>query len=113
MMLYDLKKFSIYIKNETHAVIAGVYGFILQKHNTLRLEYFWVEKNHRNRGMGTLLIQKLEEYALNNNCKCIQLSTMEFQGTNFYKKMGYRLIGTIPKWFCDRDELFFIKELPG
>lgn len=109
---YELKKFAIYVKNETHDVIAGLYGFILQKHNAMRIEYFWVQKNHRNHGLGTRIIQQLEEYALNNHCKCIQLCTMEFQGAYFYKKMGYRLIGRIPKWFCDRDELFFIKELP-
>ncbi|MDI1352495.1 MAG: GNAT family N-acetyltransferase [bacterium] len=109
---YELKKFAIYIKNETYDVIAGLYGFILQKHHCMRIEYFWVQKNHRNNGLGTRLIQQLEQYAHNNKCKCIQLSTMEFQGAYFYQKMGYRLIARVPKWFCDRDEFFFSKELP-
>jgi hypothetical protein len=36
---------------------------------------------------------------------------MEFQAPSFYKKMGYEQIGTIPQWFCDRDEIFFVKDL--
>ncbi len=35
---------------------------------------------------------------------------MEFQGPSFYEKMGYENIGVIPKWFCDKDEIFFVKK---
>jgi len=108
---YELKRFAMTIKNEAHDLIAGVYGFVLEKHNTLRIEYLWVDEHHRHRGLGSKLIQEVEKYAQTNHCKRIQLSTMAFQGTDFYIKMGYRLIGKIPKWFCDWDELFFVKEL--
>jgi GNAT superfamily N-acetyltransferase len=106
---YELQKVAIYINNSVSEVIAGVYGFIMQKHKTMRLELVWVHEDYRNCGIGTKLFKKIEEYALSKKCEFIQVSTMEFQGNGFYQKMGYCLIATVPKWFCDRDELFFIK----
>lgn len=108
---YELQRVAFYTKNAMSEVIGGVCGFIIQEYKTLRLEFVWVKEENRYYGIGTCLFKRLEEYALSKNCNIIQVSTMEFQGTVFYQKMGYELIATIPKWFCDRDELFIIKKL--
>lgn len=109
---YKLKPFSIYMKDDLSEIIAGISGFVLSKHSVIRLEYVWVREDFRNKGVGTKLFQRLDGYAAMNQCKRIQVSTMEFQGPSFYEKMGYKRIGTIPKWFCDRDEIFYMKEVP-
>ena len=75
----------------------------------MRLEFVWVKENLRNQGLGTQLFKCIDEYAKINKCKYIQASTMDFQGPSFYEKMGYKSVGTIPKWFCGRDEIFFLK----
>ena len=108
---YELKRFAAYIKNQTSDVIAGVYGFTIEKHRSLRLEFVWVREDYRGIGLGTQLFSYIDEYAISKKCCFIQVSTFEFQGKGFYKKMGYQEIGTIPKWFCGKDEIFFLKEL--
>jgi len=92
-------------------MIAAVYGFILEKYSTLRIEFFWVKEESRGCGLGKELLTQLSEYAISHHCKKIQVSTMEFQGPTFYEKMGFERIGLIPKWFCDKDEIFLQKKL--
>jgi len=77
----------------------------------MRLEFVWVHENARNKGIGTQLLKYIDEYAISKGCEAVQVSTMEFQGKEFYGKMGYKQIGLIPKWFCDKDEIFFLKKL--
>ncbi len=108
---YELKKFAMYINNDLSELIAGVYGFVLEKYSTMRIEFFWVKEEFRRKGFGRQLQTQLEEYAASHKCTQIQVSTMEFQGPSFYKKMGYESIGIIPKWFCDKDEIFFVKKI--
>ncbi|AIK96635.1 GNAT family N-acetyltransferase [Candidatus Odyssella acanthamoebae] len=108
---YELKRFAVYIKNQTSEVIAGIYGFTIAKHKTLRLEFVWVHEDYRGLGLGAQLLSYIDKYAVSKGCCFIQVSTFEFQGKGFYKKMGYQEIGTIPKWFCDKDEIFFLKKL--
>lgn len=109
--VYELKRFAVYIKNQTSDVIAGIYGFTIEKHKTLRLEFVWVREDYRGIGLGTQLFNYIDKYAISKGCCFIQVSTFEFQGKEFYKKIGYQEIGSIPKWFCGKDEIFFLKKL--
>lgn len=108
---YHRQPFSIRKNNRDNALIAGVHGFIIKEHQTMRLEFVWVSEVHRKQGLGTALFHALEEFALQKSCKCIQASTMAFQSPGFYQKMGYQQVGCAPDWFCGQDELFFVKKL--
>lgn len=110
---YERKNFAIYTNDQNAKTIAAIYGFIIEKPDikTMRIEFFWVDKVHRRLGIGTKFMQYLEELAVTKNCQSIQVTTLEFQAADFYKKMGYIQIGLIPKWFCDNDEIFFSKNL--
>jgi GNAT superfamily N-acetyltransferase len=108
---YELKKFAIYIHNDCLETIAGIYGFVLEQYQTIRLEFVWVKQEYRRQGIGKKLFEHIEQYALSKCCHSIQVSTMDFQAPSFYKKMGYECIGRIPKWFGNHDEIFFLKNL--
>lgn len=108
---YDRKNFAFYIKNTAGEVVAGVYGFVITQHKTMRLEFIWVQENNRGQGFGTQLLQAVDRDAMTQGCHTIQVSTMDFQGVMFYEKMGYQQVGVIPQWFCDKDEVFLVKNL--
>jgi GNAT superfamily N-acetyltransferase len=108
---YELNHFAITIRNELEEVIAGVQGFIVAKHRAMRLELVWVKEEYRKKGLGAKLFKAVDNYACAKDCKYIQVSTMDFQGQGFYEKVGYKCIGRIPKWFCDRDEIYLLREL--
>lgn len=108
---YQRKNFAIYIVDQKQAMIAGLYGFFIMPHKAMRVEFSWVNEEHRGQGLGTRLFQYLEKYAHSKQCKTIQVSTGKWQGKEFYEKLGYKVIGVIPQWFCNQDEIFFSKEL--
>lgn len=108
---YTLSPFSLSFETDNHTVIAGVSGFFIQKHQLLRIEFFWVDENHRQQGLGRALMSSLESFALESNCPTLQVSTMAFQGVGFYEKMGFQRIGIIPQWFCGVDEYYYLKQL--
>jgi ribosomal protein S18 acetylase RimI-like enzyme len=105
---YNLQRFALYITDQKGAIISGLYGFILAKHYAVRIEFIWTKAELRNQHLASTLIHKLEEYA---KCHFIQASTMSFQAVGFYEKLGFQHIGTIPKWFCGHDELFYLKKI--
>ncbi len=108
---YDLTPFALYFEDNVQKIIAGVSGFFVKKHHALRIEYFWVDENHRQQGLGRALMNALETFTLENACSTIQVSTMAFQGVEFYEKMGFQRLGTIPEWFCGVDEHYYLKKL--
>lgn len=107
---YDLKRFAFY-KESDGQIIAALSGFFIPQHRTMRIEYVWVCEIFRYQGIGTALFKRLEDFAIEKECYCIQLSTMDFQGHSFYQKLGYEVVGTLSKWFCNCDEIFFSKKL--
>ncbi|PPE03410.1 divalent cation tolerance protein CutA [Holospora curviuscula] len=108
---YERKNFAAYIPDHNCALIAGISGFIIIPHQTMRLELVWVDEAHRKKGLGSKLFEYIEQYAIAKHCKEIQVSTGKWQGQAFYEKMGYEIVGIIPKWFCDQDEIFLVKRL--
>lgn len=53
-------------------------------------------KDYYNKGIGTQLFNKLDNWAINNNIKRLELSVMTHntRAINLYKKMGFKVEGT-------------------
>jgi ribosomal protein S18 acetylase RimI-like enzyme len=50
-----------------------------------------IMKEHRCKGIGTKLLEKLENYYKKKNIETISLFTFQFQSPEFYKKCGYEI----------------------
>ena len=94
---YEFKPFTIHITNDSEDIIGGLTGDIFDKICLFQL--LWVHENERQKGLGTELFKKLEEFARNNGCEIIQLKTAEFQAKQFYEKMGFTVVATLPNSF--------------
>ena len=70
-------------------LIAGTYW------NWLYIELFWVDARERSRGLGTQLLAKAEEMAVQRGCKKAHLETHDFQNLAFYQKRGYVIFGSL------------------
>lgn len=108
---YESTRYAFYIENEQGMLIAGVTGFAIPKHHALRIEFLYVEESHRLSGLGSLLLKTVEDHAKSMQCNRVQVSTMAFQGVEFYQKRGFQQVGIIPEWFCGTDEYFYVKHL--
>lgn len=71
--------------------------------NVLYIDILWVDKNYRNQGLGSKLLEYVEDAAKKKGCYLIHLDTFDFQSKDFYFKHGYEVFGTLkdcPKGHC-------------
>jgi GNAT superfamily N-acetyltransferase len=98
------------LKDENDKILGGIVG---QKYywNTAYIDVLWVDAAVRGKGIGTQLINKFEETALELNCLMIHLDTFDFQAPAFYKKLGYTLYGTLNDNPAGHKRFYFSKLL--
>lgn len=94
---YEAKPFIIYVSNNASVVIGGLRGDIFGK--LCRVFTVWIDEKYRHKGLGRSLFKKLDNFAIENECKIIQLDTAEFQAKDFYEKLGYTVVATLPENF--------------
>ena len=52
-----------------------------------------LNEKYRKKGLGSQIIQKIEEFALSNHAIGVRLSSWDFQAPKFYQKLGYTIWG--------------------
>jgi len=75
------------------SVIGGLVGGTYW--NWLYVELFWVDENERHAGLGTRILARAEEIAIQRGCQNAHLETHDFQNLGFYKKRGYQVFGEL------------------
>jgi GNAT superfamily N-acetyltransferase len=83
-----------YIVKDANKIIAGIKSFTYNW-SILYIELLFVDENYRSRGLGSLLLEKVESVAKENGAKLCHLDTFEFQAKDFYLKYGYEIFGVL------------------
>ena len=94
-------------RDASGAVIAGLLGNT--KWGWLFVEKLWVSDAARGRGLGSRLLARAEEIALERECVGAYLTTFEHQARPFYERRGYRLFGTLEGYPAGTREYFVSK----
>jgi GNAT superfamily N-acetyltransferase len=81
------------IERSGDKVIGGLLGGTYW--DWLYVKYLWVDENERHRGLGTGLLGKAEEIALDRGCRNAHLETHDFQDLEFYEGHGYLVFGVL------------------
>lgn len=71
--------------------------------NVLYIDILWVDENYRHQGLGSKLLEYVENTAKEKGCYLIHLDTFDFQAKDFYLKHGYEIFGILtdcPKGHC-------------
>lgn len=78
---------------ENQESVVGLIGVQLQANNRADLFQLRVRKSHRRRGIATLLVKKVEEFALSHGKEIMYLHTAErlVNARKLYEKVGYIL----------------------
>ena len=66
--------------------------------NTLHIELLWISKEARGKGIGRLLVEEAERYAIEHGFELALLESTTWQAKPFYEKLGYELMATIPDY---------------
>lgn len=100
--------FSFHIE-ENDTIVAGIVAESVG--DTVEVAYLFVEQVHRGRGLGKLLLERVEAAAREAGMQRVLLNTYSFQAPGFYERMGYREVLKLDPAFDRFSQHYFIKEL--
>lgn len=75
------------------------------------LSTVYVDADYRGKGIGKKLLAAIEEEARALGANMIRLDTFDWQGADFYKKLGYEQVGMYESEIDGFSEFFFLKRL--
>ncbi|MBR2787377.1 MAG: GNAT family N-acetyltransferase [Clostridia bacterium] len=84
----DYKSFS-FVARENDKIVGILTGY--SYYGEMHIDNVFILDNYRNKGIGSKLIQKVEERSRNEHLQNINLCTYEFQAPEFYKKCGFKI----------------------
>ncbi|MGD8753660.1 MAG: GNAT family N-acetyltransferase, partial [Anaerolineales bacterium] len=61
----------------------------------MHVKLLWVNPSRRGQGLGSRIMQQIEQEAARRNCIGVHVDTYSFQALDFYLKLGYQVFGVI------------------
>ncbi len=92
----------VYAALDGEELIGGVYGHTSKGY--LYVSILWVDETFRNQDVGSALMDRIEEDAIEQGIKNFWLGTSSFQAKGFYEKRGYESVihfSNCPKGFSN------------
>ena len=82
--------------------VGGIYGKLHNNRSWAEIEFLAVNDSYRKSGVGSNLIKEFEKECMTHNVGTIKVETHDFQAEGFYRKQGFKVVGTYsgcPKGF--------------
>ncbi len=95
---------------ESDAIVGGLWGE--SDYDWLYITMLVVPDKFRKRGIGSALMKKAEELAVNRGCVGIRVDTFSFQAPGFYEKLGYQRFGKLANHPKGYERIYYFKALP-
>lgn len=82
------KSFAFFIRGGEGKILAGCNGFLF--FGNIYTDQLWVDPDHRCKGWGRALMEKVFSHGRAHQCTMATVNTMSFQNArHFYEKLGY------------------------
>ena len=108
----DLEVSKNYIVKDSGTIVAGIRScFYLEK--CVVITVLFVEEQHRHKGLGSLLLNKIETEAKAAGVSLIHLDTFDFQAKDFYLKNGYEIFAVLDNCPPGHKRYYMKKTLGG
>jgi len=91
--VYDYDEVVVLGRAAGDQVVGGVYGEL--GWDWLYVKTMWVAQEHRDKGIGTRLLEQIEKAALSEGFEHAHLETTDFQALEFYLENGYEIFGQL------------------
>ncbi|SHO55004.1 GNAT family N-acetyltransferase [Vibrio quintilis] len=106
------QSFGLFVKDESGKVIGGLTGFIYI--TSIQIRFLWLSDALRNQGIGSQLIQRVENEARQRGIPNIAVDTYTFQAPGFYELCGFHEIGRYKDYLVKGvDKIFYHKCVSG
>ena len=108
----SLGTYSHYVIYEISNIIVGFISYDLI-YDRLEIEYIYVNKEYRNKGIASKLMDYLVDIGNKNNCINISLEVRETNliAKNFYKKHKFEEVARREKYYKNEDGILMVREL--
>lgn len=86
-------RFGIYIADQRHvgpSTKIQAAACCAYKGDWLHIELIWVDQRLRGQGLGSQMMQAIEDKAAAKNCIGMHLTTFDFQAPEFYERHGFK-----------------------
>lgn len=107
----DGRGLAIFVRDAAGQIEAGLHGWTWGR--TGFIQTLWVREDLRRRGLGSRLLAAAESEAGRRGCREVQLDTHSYQAPEFYRRLGYEVIGELPGWPGGSTRMFLRKKLPA
>lgn len=87
--LAAIRRFACYARGPEGTLVGG--ALARWWGTACELQQLWVDEALRRRGIGALLMQRVEATAIERGCRLIYLDTFSFQAPEFYYGLGYEI----------------------
>src|ERR1041384_4462722 len=77
----------IFVRQENGSIVGGLTGRFL--YTTFHIQYLWVAKEYRFKGLGKTLMNTLESEVKPRGTLSLCVDTYTFQAPDFYKQHGF------------------------
>ena len=105
----DARLLSILIRDDDDRVIAGLHGWTWGRCCEIRT--LWVHEQVRGFGVGTRLMLTAEAEAERRGATQIVLSTHSFQAPDFYRRLGFEVVGAVDDYPRGHTSIYLRKRL--
>lgn len=107
--IVDWHPLAIFVRDGDGQIAAGINGGMWGGY--LEIKNLWVREDLRGQGLGRRLLQAAEAQARARGCDQVLLDTHDFQAPEFYKKLGYSVLGTFEGIGGRYNRYYFSKKL--
>ncbi len=101
------KALTLVAKDEQGEIVGGVHGVTI--YQQFLIQVVWVSESERGSGLGRSLMQTAEEEAIKRGCVAAQVETLAFQAPEFYRKLGFDVVGQVSGIKDSPDRFFMLK----
>jgi len=105
----SIHRVGIFVRDHENMIRGGIIGYL--KWNWLSVDAVWLSEDLRGRRMGSEMLVRIEQMAIQRGCVYAHLDTFDFQALGFYQKQGYEIFAILDDYPKGHQRFYLKKEL--